>query len=135
MAVDALIENAVKFTRDGDGIVVRAARLDDTWLAIDVTDTGVGIASEDLDRVFERFARGNGQTQRPGGAGLGLAIVRAVAEAHAGSVRVESASGRGSTFRISLPGFQPARTEAVTSSPTRSTAGPARNEALERSNR
>ena len=135
MAVDALIENAVKFTRDGDGIVVRAARLDDTWLAIDVTDTGVGIASEDLDRVFERFARGNGQTQRPGGAGLGLAIVRAVAEAHTGSVRVESASGRGSTFRISLPGFQPARTEAVTSSPIRSTAGAARNEALERSNR
>ena len=72
MAVDALIENAVKFTEDGDGIVVRATAVDDTWLAIEVADTGVGIESEDLSRVFERFARGSGrQTQGPRGTGLG----------------------------------------------------------------
>jgi signal transduction histidine kinase len=136
MAVDALIENAVKFTEDGDGIVVRATAVDDTWLAIDVADTGVGIEPEDVSRVFERFARGNGrQTQGPRGTGLGLAIVRAVAEAHSGSVRVESPSGRGSSFRITIPGFRPAPSDPVIAVPAATTAGVGGNGAFERSNR
>ena len=136
MAVDALIENAVKFTEDGDGIVVRATAVDNTCLAIDVADTGAGIASEDLPRVFERFARGNGRrTQGPGGTGLGLAIVRAVAEAHSGSVRVESPLGRGSSFRITIPGFRPAPSDPVSYSPAATTAGVGGNGAFERSNR
>jgi signal transduction histidine kinase len=135
MAVDALIENAVKFTEDGDGIAVRATVVDDTWLVIEVVDTGVGIASEDLDRVFERFARGGARTRFSGGTGLGLAIVRAIAEAHAGSVVVESASRRGSTFRIMLPGFQPALSPRVPSSQDQKMASSGRNGTLQRSNR
>jgi signal transduction histidine kinase len=136
MAVDALIENAVKFTEDGDGIAVRATTVDDTWLEIEVVDTGVGILAEDLDRVFERFARSNDRrTQGPGGTGLGLAIVRAITEAHAGSVRVESTPGRGSTLRIRLPGFQPASLDPVTPAPVQTASRTGTNGALERSRR
>jgi signal transduction histidine kinase len=136
MALDALIENAVKFTGDGDGIVVRASAVDTTWLAIDVADTGVGIASEDLPRVFERFARGNGrQTQGPGGTGLGLAIVRAVAEAHSGSAAVETPAGRGSSFRITIPGFRPALPDPVVAVPASTAARVNGNGTFERSRR
>ena len=136
MAVDALIENAVKFTEDGDGIVVRASAVDDTWLAIDVADTGVGIDPEDLPRVFERFARGNGrQAPGPRGTGLGLAIVRAVAEAHSGSVAVESPPGRGSSFRITIPGFRPALPAPVVAVSTGVAAAASGNGAFERSRR
>lgn len=136
MAVDALIENAVKFTETGDAIVLRATAVDTTWLAIDVVDTGIGIAAEDLPRVFERFARGNGrQTQGPGGTGLGLAIVRAVAEAHSGAVRVESPPGRGSSFRITIPGFRPAPLDPVVASPAAAIAGVGGNGTFERSRR
>jgi signal transduction histidine kinase len=135
IAVDALIENAVKFTEDGDEIVVRATTMDDTWLVIDVIDTGVGIAAKDLDRVFDRFARGNDRgTQGPGGTGLGLAIVRAIAEAHVGSVGVDSTPEKGSTFRIRLPAFQPAPLDPVRPLPDR-TPSIGRNGALQRSNR
>ncbi len=86
--------------------------------------------------MFERFARGNGrQTQGPRGTGLGLAIVRAVAEAHSGSVRVESPPGRGSSFRITIPGFRPAPSDPVMTVPAATTAGVSGNGAFQRSNR
>lgn len=107
MALDALIENAVKYTHDGDAVAIRAWENEDDLL-IEIADTGVGIPAEDIPRVFERFKRANGNGARPrGGTGLGLAIVKAVVEGHGGSVDVESVVGRGSAFRVVLPRYRP----------------------------
>jgi signal transduction histidine kinase len=102
-AIDALIENAVKFTEDGDAITVCGGSDGDTAV-IEVRDTGPGIPPEHVDRIFERFARADGGSR--GGTGLGLSIVKAIVEAHGGSVHLECL-GRGVTFRILLPGFHP----------------------------
>jgi signal transduction histidine kinase len=105
-ALDALIENAVKQTEPGDEIRLGAARRGGR-VAIWVADSGPGIAQEQLDSVFDRFARLDvGRSRERGGVGLGLAIVKAIAEAHGGSVRVRSALGQGSVFEILLPGPQ-----------------------------
>ena len=68
-----------------------------------VRDTGVGIPPEDHQRIFERFARGRRERRNPHGSGLGLSIVRAIAEAHGGRVGVTSRPGEGATFTITLP--------------------------------
>jgi len=103
VALDALLENAVAHTEPGDRIEV-SVRLDDDHVVIAVTDSGCGIPPADLDRIFGRFTRAEPYRSREaGGFGLGLPIVQVIAEAHHGSVRVRSASGRGSTFEIVLP--------------------------------
>jgi len=105
--IDALIENAVNFTQDGDRIAI-VGRNEDGVAVIEVADTGAGITSGELARIFDRFSRvENGQARSKGGTGLGLAIVKAVAEAHGGSVSVRSEVGRGTTFTLSLPSFHP----------------------------
>jgi two-component system, OmpR family, sensor kinase len=102
-ALDALIENAVKQTEPGDEIRLGAG-LQDGRVAIWVADSGPGIAPEQLEPIFDRFARLDvGRSRARGGVGLGLAIVKAIAEAHGGSVSVRSALGRGSVFEILLP--------------------------------
>jgi signal transduction histidine kinase len=107
IALDALIENAVRFTSDGDSVTVSARAVRGVAM-IEVSDTGDGIPSDHHDRIFERFARVDvGRNRLAGGTGLGLAIVRAIVEAHEGSVAVSSAPGRGSTFTIRLPYFEP----------------------------
>ncbi len=68
-----------------------------------VRDTGAGISLADQKRIFERFARGSASRRRPEGMGLGLAIVRAIAEAHGGSIELVSKPGAGSTFTLILP--------------------------------
>ena len=71
---------------------------------LEVSDTGIGIAEEDLPRVFTRFWRGEKSRSRAtGGAGIGLSIVKELVQAHGGDVGVESAPGRGSLFRVTLP--------------------------------
>src|SRR6266567_922757 len=103
-AIDALVENAVKQTEPGDKIRL-GSRREDGGVAIWVADTGPGIAPEQLEPIFGRFARSDeGRSRDRGGVGLGLAIVKAIAEAHGGSVRVRSSLGRGSVFEILLPG-------------------------------
>jgi signal transduction histidine kinase len=75
-----------------------------------VRDTGCGIAPEDRERIFERFARAAQPTDacpRPEGSGLGLAIVKSIAQAHGGRVWVESEQGQGSVFALELPQYQP----------------------------
>lgn len=101
-AVQQLAANAVKFSGPGDRITLRTAWRGEQEVTIEVEDRGAGIDEEALERIFERFDRGDaGRTVE--GSGLGLAIVRAIAQAHGGSVEVESRVGRGSTFRLVLP--------------------------------
>ena len=98
-----LLDNAIKYTEPGDRVGVTAARSGDT-VAITVWDTGIGIPSTDLERVFERFYRVDKARSRDlGGTGLGLSIVKHLAEACGGSVSVESQLGKGSRFTVMLP--------------------------------
>jgi PAS domain S-box-containing protein len=100
-----LVANAVKFTEAGE-VRVRASRAPDGALVLAVKDTGVGIAPDQQARIFEAFVQADdSSTRRFGGSGLGLSIVRRLAEAMGGGVSVESALGRGSTFtvRLALP--------------------------------
>jgi signal transduction histidine kinase len=102
LAIDALIENAVKHTEPHDSIELALTSLDGDVI-ISVADSGPGISSADRERIFDRFAQGDlSPNQNRGGMGLGLAIVKTVAEAHGGSVAVQSVPGRGSHFMIRL---------------------------------
>jgi two-component system phosphate regulon sensor histidine kinase PhoR len=100
-AVINLVQNAIKFTPEGGSIFVAAERRPDGF-EISVRDTGIGIAPEVLPRIFERFFKVD-QSRSDLGSGLGLAIVRHTAEAHGGSVDVESEHGRGSRFSFFIP--------------------------------
>ena len=103
VALDALLENAVAYTTPGDRIEV-SARLEDGGVVLAVADSGCGIQDSDLRRIFQRFGRAEPHRSRPtGGLGLGLAIVQAIAEAHGGSVTVQSTFGHGSEFEVHLP--------------------------------
>jgi signal transduction histidine kinase len=103
LALDALVENAVKHTTEADSVMF-SVRLEDGMAVIGVADTGAGVAPEDLGRIFDRFARSDpGRSREGGGMGLGLAIVRTVAEAHGGSVTVRSDLGSGTLFDLALP--------------------------------
>ncbi len=95
-----LLDNAIKYTEQGF-ITVSANPKDDNLLAITVSDTGVGITSEHLPHIFDRFYRVD-QSRSTDGSGLGLAIVQNVAQAHGGNVTVESKVGQGTTFTVSL---------------------------------
>jgi two-component system OmpR family sensor kinase len=105
VALDALLENAVKYTEPYDTIEV-SSRVLDFGLVIEIADTGSGIAPAALDRIFERFARGDvARSRSTGGVGLGLAIVDAVAKAHGGSCTVTPRK-QGTLFALRLPDFQ-----------------------------
>ncbi|HKP87002.1 MAG TPA: HAMP domain-containing sensor histidine kinase [Blastocatellia bacterium] len=102
-AIVNLLDNAVKYSGSAREISVRLAEKGD-WITIAVTDRGIGIPGEDQERIFERFHRvSTGLVHDVRGSGLGLSIVKHIAEAHRGKVTVESAAGRGSTFTIHLP--------------------------------
>ncbi len=102
-----LISNAVKYTPAGGRVAISLTRTDDQAV-LTVADTGVGIAAEDLQAVFNRFYRArNVQEGHIAGVGLGLAIVHQIVTAHGGDIDVESAVGIGSTFRVRLPLAEP----------------------------
>jgi signal transduction histidine kinase len=101
LAVDALLENAVKFTRAGDVIELSVTSDGGQQVSLGVGDTGSGMSAPEIPHVFDRFRTGSDRATR--GTGLGLALVRAVADAHGGSVSVRSAPGEGSDFQILLP--------------------------------
>jgi signal transduction histidine kinase len=103
-AVDALLENAVKYTDPDDLIELRASARD-SKLAIEVGNEGPGMPAEDVVRIFERFARGATTVRRREGTGLGLAIVDAIAKAHGGNCTVASSTGD-TVFALHLPEFQ-----------------------------
>ena len=114
IALDALLENAVKFTDEGAAIELRADAADGE-VAISVADDGCGVAPEALGRIFDRFGRADAaRTRSSGGVGLGLAIVDAIAKAHGGRCTVDSSGGSGAvtTFTLTLPSTRPAARRA-----------------------
>lgn len=98
-----LIDNAVKYNKEGGSISIRASQSDNKAI-IEVQDTGIGIPEQDLPRIFERFYRvDKSRSRQTGGFGLGLSICKHIAEKHSGQLQVESREGQGSVFRVSLP--------------------------------
>ena len=97
-----LLSNAIKFTPDGGRISIEASRLEGE-IALTVSDTGVGIAPEDLPDVFEQFRQVGDIAARQPGTGLGLALSRRLVEAHGGRIELESTVGVGSRFTVFLP--------------------------------
>jgi len=104
-AVSNLVENAVRYSPDRSKVTVSAVE-DDEAVRIVIADRGVGISTEELDRIFERFYRVDpARARNTGGTGLGLSIVKHVAASHGGSVEVWSEPGAGSTFTLVLPAW------------------------------
>jgi signal transduction histidine kinase len=101
-ALGNLINNAIKYTPTG-GVVSVEAGTEATQMYIRVSDTGPGIAAEELDRIFTPFYRGHTGRRFPQGMGLGLTIARDLVVAHGGRLQVESVPGRGSRFTVWLP--------------------------------
>ena len=102
-AVENLVSNAIKYSPDGTVVTV-SARADEEYLTIEVADHGYGISEADLERVFEKFYRvPRVQDADVPGTGLGLALVREIAELHHGSVSVRSEVDKGSTFSLRIP--------------------------------
>ncbi len=97
-----LLENSIKYAKDGQ--ITVTCEVEGAQMVISVSDQGEGIAPEFQDQVFDRFFQVDGRsTRRAGGSGLGLSISRGIIQAHGGKIWVESAIGRGSTFRFTLP--------------------------------
>lgn len=101
-AVTDLIENAIKYNREG-GTVDVALKRDKNELKIRVSDTGIGIAEDEHEKVFDRFYRTDTSRGITEGAGLGLSIVKAIIDAHGGSIELNSSIGDGSCFTLALP--------------------------------
>lgn len=103
-AINAIIGNAIQFTPEGGEITFTAEDADDDRVRILVKDSGIGIAPEEHERIFERFYQVDSPlTRSHGGMGLGLSIARAIVEAHNGTITVESTPGQGSTFSLYVP--------------------------------
>ena len=99
-----LLDNAVKFNRPGGEVRIETHRTGDGKVRVIVSDTGIGIPSEDLPRIFERFYRvDKARSREVGGTGLGLSIVKHVIERMSGTITVDSQLGKGSTFIVTLP--------------------------------
>jgi two-component system cell cycle sensor histidine kinase PleC len=105
-----LLSNAVKFTPEGGDIVVALSREDDDRVRVAVTDTGIGIAAEDLSRLARPFEQVEGQhSKTTQGTGLGLALTKSLIELHGGTLRLESEPGRGTSVSFDLPIRKPER--------------------------
>jgi two-component system sensor histidine kinase SenX3 len=106
-AVSNLVENAIAYSGEGTTVTL-AVRRDGDHIEIAVTDQGIGIAPDDVNRIFERFYRTDqARSRQTGGTGLGLAIVKHIATNHGGRVEVSSTLGGGSTFTLRLPARPP----------------------------
>jgi two-component system, OmpR family, sensor kinase len=100
-----LLDNAVNYTPRGGSVTVKVEERDGRAV-LKVSDTGVGIPEEEMPLIFERFHQAE-ESRASGGAGLGLAIARQIAEAHGGKIEAKSMPGEGSTFTLSLPREHP----------------------------
>jgi len=101
-----LITNAINYSPDGGRVVISAKALGE-YVEIKVSDTGIGIAAEELPKIFDKFYRvKDPKTRQVMGTGLGLSIVKGILDAHRGTIEVESELGKGTTFKILLPIFE-----------------------------
>ena len=108
MICSNLVENAVKYTRDGGHIAVRICQ-EGMYVIVAVKDDGIGMSPEDAAKAFDEFYRArNEQTASIPGTGLGLSLVKRLTELHEGTVSVSSQFGAGSEFTVRLPLIQPA---------------------------
>jgi len=115
MLLNNLVSNAVKYNRDGGRVDVKLSRKD-TDMAIEVSDTGIGMSEEEVQRLFGEFVRiKNKKTRDILGSGLGLSIVKKIISLYDGEVRVTSEPDVGSTFTVRLKATQPVTAEAATS--------------------
>ncbi|MDP2116220.1 MAG: ATP-binding protein, partial [Brevundimonas sp.] len=122
------ISNAVKFTPEDGHIVVALSREDEDRLRVAVTDTGIGIAAEDLTRLARPFEQVEGQhSKTTQGTGLGLALTKSLIELHGGTLSIESEPGRGTTVSFDLPIRRPG--QPVKSDSTRDEAARAQPQA------
>lgn len=104
MAIGNIVDNAIKYTPDDKRITVRLQQLDNNTLELKITDQGVGIAKQDLDKLFQKFSRiPNPRSIMVGGTGLGLYWTQRIIELHGGTITVRSRLGIGTTFSIRLP--------------------------------
>lgn len=102
-----LVENGFRYTPEDGSVTVRVQRLGDDFLQVDVQDTGIGIAPEEQERVFERFYRGEHPfVLATAGTGLGLALTRQLVEMHHGRIWLKSVLGQGSTFSFTIPVYR-----------------------------
>lgn len=109
-----LVSNAIAYTPADGAVTLSLHRRPDGWVRVTVADTGIGIAPEDQARIFDRFWRiDRARTRAGGGSGLGLSIAKSIAEAHGGSISVESEIGKGSTFEVLLPQSRPTGANSV----------------------
>ncbi|MFC1715924.1 sensor histidine kinase, partial [Candidatus Poribacteria bacterium] len=98
-----LISNAVKYNLEGGSVNIKAME-DGDMVSVEVSDTGIGIPSDDVARVFDVFHRANNaKSVEEVGSGVGLSIVKQIVEVHGGTIRVQSEEGKGSTFTVDLP--------------------------------
>ena len=103
-----LLDNAIKFNREGGRITIRAEEVEKTRIRISIEDTGIGIPRDAISRIFERFYRvDKARSREEGGTGLGLAIVKHIVEAHGGNVSCRSEAGKGALFIFTLPSYFP----------------------------
>src|SRR5207302_7923245 len=100
--IGKLITNAVQFTDSGGAVVIRAGVADDA-LELSIQDTGIGVAPEEREQIFDPFHVGQGRQTAPSGAGIGLALARGLVNLHGGDISLHSEPGRGSTFTVRLP--------------------------------
>ena len=112
-ALSNLVGNAIRYTPGGGNIMITAARQNGELL-VDVTDTGSGIAAEDVDHVFDRFFRADpARSTASGNVGLGLAIVKSIASLHGGSVRIRSRINEGTCVSLHFPAQSPLKSESA----------------------
>jgi heavy metal sensor kinase len=105
-----LLDNAIKYTPEGGTVTAAATRTGET-VNLEVLDTGIGIAEDDLPKIFERFFRTDEARTRGGGTGLGLSIAKLIVESHHAKISVTSAPGAGSAFRVAFPAIAATREE------------------------
>jgi two-component system heavy metal sensor histidine kinase CusS len=103
-AIGNLVSNALQYTPRGGTVTISVRDADDRHVEVSVKDTGIGIPSEDLPNIFDRFYRArSGRSQHPEGTGLGLPIVKSIMDLHGGKVHVQSESGKGTTATLRFP--------------------------------
>ncbi len=114
-----LIDNAIKYSKDGGEIIVKATQRESRGVSASIQDFGVGIPASSMENLFERFYRSHHSRDLVSGTGLGLFLSKRIIEAHGGTIWVESREGEGSTFGFDLPTFETMKAQGNTETETK----------------